>query len=576
MTKAENSDFEPSLRVVALGGLNEIGKNLWVYEAVSGSTEKDSEYLVVDAGLVYPGQEEPSVDYIMPEFKYLIDKSDRIKALVLTSAHERHSGCATHLIQKCGIKKVIGSKLAIEFLKSRLGEELAAKIQFEEFESRKTVKVSKFKVTPFTITSNSHESYAVMLEAHNQKVFYTGSYKIDQTPTNGVKSDIPGIVAHSIPDDDSWGEIDLMLSDSANIETEGYSKSEMALLPNIRKILKGEPGRVIFNTYNSNTVRLQNLFRLAEECGRKVALLNKDVKEVYKALRTAGVLDNNEEHLVSMRDTDKLPDDEVLVLCTAPQGDALRELVTLAKDENLEMQLKEGDVVVNSADPPPGTVRVMAQTADAFFLKNVKIIGGRNAGVHAETHALSEEMKFMFNVVRPHYFAPAIGDTRHLVRHGKLAVEVGFDPTKIFILNNGDVFELNQSEGLQVVGNVSTDEIKFNHYQDYDIDDKIVKERDLLSMEGVVTIALSINKQGRIVSGPAFSAKACTFSKNKEWRAFCMINTQELVDSVHQMSMDKPKASIEDYQKLIHEYMSGLIKKQIGKKPSVSVIVNQI
>lgn len=566
-----------SLRVVALGGLHEHGKNMWVFEAVSGSQEDDSEYLVVDAGTLYPGYEQPSVDYVMPDFKYLIERADRIQALVLTSSHEAHAGCAYQLIQKCDIKRVIGSSIALELTKIRLGD-AADKIEWIPLDADEPLSVSNFDLIPFRLTSSAADSYAVAVEAFGNKVFYTGTYKIDQTLKGEPKTDLFAITDYAMPDEELEDErtIDLYMGDSANVEIEGYSASESSIIPKILSYFANEKGRIIFNTYNANTIRIQNVFDLAEETGRKVALLSKDSKQVYEAGRAAGLFDHKDDTLISIRDIDNYDDNQIVVLSTAPEGDALKELVALATDEHLELQLKEGDAVLNSADPPPGTIRVMAQISDQFFLKKVKIIGGRNAGIHVPTHAMTEEMKFMFNLLRPRAFAPSCGETRQLVRHAKLAVDTGFDPASIFMLDNGDVIDISQENGLQVVGKLEVGEVMFNHLQDFDIDDKIVKEREMLSKEGIVTISLSVNKKGKIVGGPVFSARACAFSRNKEWRAFCIINSQEIVDSVHQLSLDKEDAATEDYQKLVHEHMSSIIRTQIGKKPAVSVIVNRI
>ena len=230
---------------------------------------------------------------------------------------------------------------------------------------------------------------------------------------------------------------------------------------------------------------------------------------------------------------------------------------------------------MNSADPPPGMVRIMAQIADQFFLKDVKIIGGRNAGINVQTHALTEEMKFMFNIVRPKYFIPALGETRHLVRHAKLAVEVGLDPMSIMMLDNGDVTELKKSN-LEIIGQVPTSELLINHDRNIDVDDKIMKDRETLSMEGVVMVSFSLNKKRKLVAGPVFSARACTFSKNKEWRAFCMMNTNPIVEEIDRVTEEIQNPNIEQYQAAIREYMTKVIKQQIGKKPSVIVFGSEV
>lgn len=567
-SKQENVP-QGALRLFALGGLHESGKNLWVFEA-------GEEILVVDAGIIFPGYEHPGIDFVFPEIKYLVNNAKKIQALILTNTHEAHAGAAVQLIQRAKIKKVVGSKLAIETAKIRMGEELAKDIEWQEFTTRTEVKVSGFNVTPYRITTPSAESYSMIVEHAGNKVFYSSSFKIDQTVHDeDQKSDLGGIMQQTIPDEDNFGEIDLYIGDSAGSEMEGYSGSEMEAAAKIKSILQNEKGRIVFNTCNLNTIRIQNLFRVAEETGRKIALLNKAAKQVYEAAIKAQVLAHDNETVISIRDIDNFKDEELLILTTAPEGNALEELVLLAEDNNLEFQLKAGDAVVNSADAPPGTVRVMAQISDKFFLKNVKIIGGRNAGIHVPTHAMSEELKFMFNVIRPNFFIPAFGETRQLVKHAKLAIESGFSAGAIFMIENGDIVELKDKE-IEVVGKVETDEIMFNENQDFHIDEKILKDREVLSLEGVVVVTFALNKQKKVVAGPTFAANACTFSKNKEWRAFCLMNAQIVLDTINQLTADNPKASTDDYQNVVRDYMNKTIKRQIGKNPSIMVFANQI
>lgn len=567
------SENNGKLKITALGGLHEIGKNMYIFEAIS--SDDKSELIVVDAGVLFPGHDSPGVDYTFPELDYLVKRQDSVKALILTNAKEFHCGGAHHLINRLNIRKVIGSKLAIETTKIRLEQDLIEKVEWLEFKTREAVNFDELKLTPLKITSPSAESYCIYVEAYGSKVFYSSSYKIDQSALEQNKTDLLGISQMGCEAFESGEQVDLMLADSANVETEGYSLSETELPNKFRTILETSAGRVIVNTYNSNTIRLQSLFNLAKQSSRKVALINKDAREIVNAAVNAGVLSYDNEDLVSIKEIDNYKDSEILAICTAPEGEALRELENIGFDKSLEIQVKEGDVVVNSGDLPPGTVRVMAQISDQLFLKKVNIIGGANAGVHAHSHALTEEMKFLFNIVRPKYFVPIIGETRHLVRHAKLAVDSGMDPGSIFILDNGDHIELEDGN-LRVSGHVDIGQILFNDSQDFHVDKKLIKERDSLAKEGVVTVSFSMNKKNQVVSGPIFSAKACTFSNNKEWRAFCLMNCQDLIDAVEIHGQENPSASIDDFQDIAREHMNRIIKTQIGKKPAVVVLANQI
>lgn len=571
------------LRVAAMGGLNESGKNCWLLAASEkahpvGAKAKDkkydqsAEYLILDAGNNYPGYESPGVDFIIPELKFLDSRKEQIQALVLTNVHESHSGAAHHIIKKLDIKKVIGSKLAIEQVKDRLDEEL--NIEWIPFESRENYQLGKFSITPFYITSSAAESYACSISAGNNKIFYSSTYKIDQTRSNGIKSDISGMLEHCMKDTEDGRIIDLYIGCSAGVENEGYSLSEMELIPKFQSILKRK-NRVIFNTYSSCTIRIQNIIRAAEEAGRKIALHGQEIKEAFAAAIKAGCIEHENGSIISIKEVDNYKDSEILIICSAPEGDALRELEQICHGRSLEMELKEGDVLINSADPAPGTVRIMADIADQCFLKNVEILGGRNANLHSKSQAYTEEMKYMFNIIRPKYFLPAIGETRHLVRHAQLAVQVGFDPAAILMLDNGDVLELADGE-MEVVGKYETGEILVNHQRDFHVDDRIIKERESIALEGVVSISFSLNKKRRLVAGPTFTARACTFSRNKEWKAFCLMNSIEITNQIETLANDSPNADIDEYQKLVREYMSKVIKQQIGKKPVVIVFANEV
>lgn len=566
---AKNTDKskDTSLKITALGGLHEIGKNMFIFEA-------NEEMIIVDSGVYFPGHDSPGIDYTMADYNYLIKRSNKIKALFVTSVDDFHMGGAHHVITKLNIKKIYGSKLTNELLKIKLGETEANKREWHNYVSREVIKESSFEVRPLFMTSSSHSNFSLYIRVDNNKVFYSGSFKIDQTPIDNVKTDVVGITELGCEALEAGDGVDLYFGDSANVEKEGYSKSERAIINRFEEILSSTTGRIIFNTYTENTIRIQNLLRVADRMGRRVALLNKETKDIVEALLKAGILDPNRK-FVNLLDLQDLKDSEILVLCSASEGEAIKELENIAFDRHTNFQVKAGDTVVNSGDLPPGTVRVMAQLSDALFLKKVNIIGGNAANIHVESHAMTEELKFMFNLLRPKYFIPMVGETRQLVRHAKLAVDTGFDPGSIFILDNGDQIKLDNGQ-LEVTGQINTSEILFSDSQDFQVDNKIVKERDALAQDGVVTVAFTLNKKRKLVAGPVFSAKACTFSNNKEWRAFCLMNSGDLVDEVENYSLENPKASIEDFQDLVREKMNTLIKTQIGKKPSVVVLANEV
>lgn len=576
-TESEITKSSRTLRILALGGLHELGKNMFVFESYDEKNPEKSEYLIIDAGLRHFGHDNPGIDYAIADFKYLKDRKSQIKALVLSSANYRHCGGAHQIICSLEIKTVYGSATAIELVKIELDSETNQKIQWLKLESRLDIDLSPFIIKPFFITSSSADNFALLIEAHKKKVFYSGSFKMDQTPLYGEKSDLAGMLAAMPPKVELGKAIDLYIGCSTNVETQGYSLSELDLVANFKKILSQNPSkRILINTYDSNFIRLQSFLNLALEFNRKVALVHRNIRKTINAGKRSGALSFPEDLIINISEIANYEDSNLLILTGEPEDLALESLEQIAFGRSVEFRLKEGDVVINSADLPAGTVRMMAQISDQCFLKGVQIFGGKNAGVHVESYALTEELKFMFNVVRPRYFIPALGETRQLVKHAKLAVETGFDPGSILILDNGDLVELTDTGIVKVVEQIPYEEVLYSALDHYELEDHIIKARDVISREGIVIISFAINKNKKIISGPVFSAKACTFSKNKEWRAFCMFNTQPIVEAVENLYTGKPAASLEECEATIKNLMDKVIKQHIGKRPELIVVANQV
>ncbi len=566
------------LRLYVLGGLHELGKNMFVFEAHNPEKPEESEYIILDAGLRYIGHEEPGIDYAMADYRFLKDKKKQIKALILTSPHDRHCGAAHQIICNLEIENVYGPGLALELTKAELNPETVKKINWTLLDSRLEIDLDPFIVTSYYITSHTGENYALLIEALGKKIFYSGSFKIDQTPTDGRKTDVAGMLSHLSAKAEFAKVADLYIGDSTNVEISGYSKSEKDIIPTFKKIFaENKESRIIVNTYDSNVVRIVNLFALAQEFNRKVVLVHRNMRKVVAAVERLYTYDINDEMIISIQEAKDHKDSELLLLTGSPEDLALDSLEMITYNKSLELNIKEGDVIVNSADLPPGTVRKMAQISDQCFLRSVKMIGGRNANVNVESNALTEELKFMFNVTRPKYFLPALGETRQLVKHAKLAVETGFDPGSILILDNGDVIEFAENNVVRVIEQVPYEEILYSMMDHYVLEEHLVKARDVMSREGVVIVSFSLNRKNKkIVAGPLFSAKACTFSKNKEWKAFCMFNTQPIVEAVDALYSGKPEATIQECEEIVKNHMQKVIKQQIGKRPELIVHASQV
>lgn len=283
------------LRLYVLGGLHELGKNMYVFESYDAEDASKSEYIIVDAGLKYFGHEEPGIDYAMADYRFLNERKSQIKALFLSSPHDRHAGAAHQVICNLEIENIYGSALTLEVIKPELDAKTVQKIKWHPLETRQEIDLDPFLVTSYYITSHTGANYAFLIEAFGKKVFYSGSFKIDQTPTDGNKTDVAGILSKLTTKAEFAKVVDLYIGDSTNIETQGYSKSELDILPSFRNIFKANPdNRIIVNTYDSNVVRIKNLFALAKEFNRKLVLVHRNMRKIVAALTRIGAEGINE------------------------------------------------------------------------------------------------------------------------------------------------------------------------------------------------------------------------------------------------------------------------------------------
>lgn len=551
---------QDALRAIPLGGHGEIGKTCWLFEY-------KEEIVIVNFGMMLPPQDLTGVDLILPCPSYLIENQDKIKALIITSAHDDLAGGVSYLLGKVKIPKIYGSKLAIECIKRTMPEGLEFP-EYEEIEARKEFKIgNEFEIKPIQNTSVLPDTYGIYIRTSAGNVLYTGSYKVDQTPYDDSLYDY-----FSYSDTGEEG-VDLLIADSSNVESLGYCQYERVIIKRFDEILNS-PSRVLVVSYACNLYKYQILFDLAAKKKRKVLLSGDYLISKIEAAISAGFIKVDRKIFIQDKDIDSMKDGEVLVLLSGKYGDFLKALIELADEKHHSVKLKEKDILVVSANSPPGTARILAHTVDKLFVKKVQVIGGRGQGVHVSGHAAQEECKFILTVTKPRSFVPSYGEERQLVIYGKIAETIGVNHNDVHILKNGEVLELREQVA-KVCGRVSAESIYYNHAKGLDIDEITMKERQSLSDEGTITIALAIDEKRSIVAGPEIFAEACSFAKGKDWRAFCL-GTSELVKQGIQDSIKKNPKDLKEIKKVVKDIVNKTVLELIGKRPLINVSIQEI
>ena len=548
------------IKAIPLGGHAEIGKNCWVLEY-------QDEILILNFGMMLPGMDISGVDLIFPNINYLLENQQKIKGLILTSAHDDFSGGVNYLLSKIKIPKIVGSELAIECIKSQLKDK--SKLPEIDFlESRKKFAIGNFNITSITNTSVLPDTYGLFIESPGGNILYTGSYKVDQTPPDSVPFDY---YMYSKAGEDG---VDLLISDSSNLESAGYSPSERSITKRFDEIFKNSTGRVIIVGYASSLHKYSIFFKLAEKNKRKVCICSEYLQSKINAAISTGHIKVNEKLFVDKNQIENLKDEEIVFIASGKYGDFLSSLMNIANANHPVIKVKPTDIVVVSANPPPGTARILAHTIDQFFVQKVQVIGGRGQGVHVAGHAAQEEAKLILTITKPRSFVPSFGEERQLVLYGNFAEMIGSNRNDIHIMKNGDILELREQVA-RVSGKIPAQAVYYNQTKGLDIDELTMKERISLSKEGTITIAIALDEKRNIVAGPEIIAEACAFAKGKDWRAFCLGTIELVKEAINKLEEKETKDTL-DLRTVIRDIINKTVLELIGKRPLINVSIQEI
>ncbi len=547
------------IKVFALGGAGEIGKNMYVVEV-------GQNIFVVDAGLMFPEDEMFGIDMVIPDISYLAEHAGRIKGLFLTHGHEDHIGALPFILHHLNVP-VYGTKLTLGLVEDKIaGAGIGRDVKFRTIDSDTILRFGGVKVSFFRTNHSIPDSVGVCFHTSQGAIVYTGDFKFDQTPVDGELADL-----HKMTEIGNEGVL-CLLSDSTNAERPGTSGSEALIGREFFDVLTTAPGRVIIAAFATNIHRIQQVFNSANRCGRKVALLGRTMKHVADIAVRLGHLHIPEGLLASTEDILKLPDREIVLLAAGSQGEPMAALSLMAKGANKHVSIKKGDTVIVSAAPIQGNELSVAKTVDLLFRAGADVIYGRRK-IHVSGHGNQEELKLMLNMMKPKYFIPVHGEYKMQIAHARLAEAAGIAHHDIFLLENGDVVEFADGEA-SAGGKVPSGNILVDGLGVGDVGNIVLRDRRLLSQDGILLVVVTLSKdKKKVVAGPEILSRGFVYVRESEQ---LFVKSNEIVLRILQ---DTPEGKAMDWSTLkseIRDALSQYLYEKTKRRPMILPIIMEV
>ena len=500
---------ESPISIYALGGLCEVGKNTYCIES-------ENSLIIIDAGVLFPGSDLPGVDYVIPDYTKLKNSRQKVKALFITHGHEDHIGGIPFLVQSLHIPVIYAPRLAIQLIRHKLEDmRIRVEVKFVEFNGDSVVNVDEFKVTFFQVTHSIPDAYGIVVDTPQGRIVHTGDFKIDLTPV-GQKIELSKIA--KIGD----AGVDLLLSDSTNAEIEGYTPSEKNVLQSIKEIFKQAPGRLILSTFSSNISRIQQICEVAVENNRKIAIIGRSMEHAVEAARDYGYIKIPDTSFIPINEVNEHKLNEICILCTGSQGEPMAALSRIANGEHRDLRIFPGDTVVFSSSAIPGNGIFIDRVVNQLVKKGCNVlVNSILYSVHSSGHPSKQELRIMLHLIHPKYFMPIHGEYRMLKLHGEIAESLGVPHQNVFILENGDSLILLKHK-IVPGPHYAADPVYIDSKNVSGTNQAVVKDREIMREDGMISIAVTINSKTQKVIVPpkcitrAFSADDAHLTKRIE------------------------------------------------------------
>jgi ribonuclease J len=479
----------PKLRIIPLGGLGEIGKNMMV-------VEYEDDFIVIDAGLMFPEEEMLGVDLVIPDISYLLERRDKIKGILVTHGHEDHIGALPYVLPQLGVP-VYSTKLTNGLISVKLKERKAlAGANLRVISPGEIVTLGRFQIEFFPVCHSIPDATGLIIKTPLGTIVHSGDFKLDHTPVNGAPTDLSRLAQLG-----SEGVL-LLLSDSTYSELPGYTPSERVVGEALDRIMSEAPGRVIITTFSSLVSRIQQVIDSAAKYGRRVFIIGRNMSDIVRMALELGYLHAPDGILGRLDEIKRLPNNKIVFVTTGSQGEPTSALVRMANRDHRQVHIIPGDTIAISATPVPGNEAVVAKTMDNLLKQGANVVYSAIAPVHVHGHGSQEELKLLLSVVKPKYFVPIHGEYRHLSQHAKLAESIGIPRESIFVMEDGEVLEIEAGTA-RLAGRVTSSNVYVDGLSVGDIGTVVLRDRKMLSRDGIVVVIIAVNRQtGKLLGRP--------------------------------------------------------------------------
>ncbi len=550
------------VKMIPLGGLHEIGKNLTVFEC-------GNDVVIVDCGIAFPDDDMPGVDIVIPDITYLHKVADKIRGIVLTHGHEDHIGALPYVLKEFNVP-VYGTRLTIGILKNKLKEhKILDTVKINTVEAGDMVRLGDNFIAEFIHTNHSiADSVAIALHCPAGIILHMGDFKIDPTPIDGDMIDLARI-----------GELGnqgvlALLSDSTNAERQGYTMSESSIGKTFDVLFeRGAQQRIIVATFASNIHRVQQIINTAVKCGRKVAISGRSMENVLEAAIELGYMDIPKNTLITLDEIGRYPNEKLVIVTTGSQGEPTSALTRMAFSAHKQVNIGPEDLVIISANPIPGNEKTVSNVVNELLKRGAEVIYEKEEDVHVSGHACQQEQKIILSLAKPKYFIPVHGEYRHLSKHRELALQTGIDTKNIFMMENGKVLEMSPSSA-KITGTVPAGKVLVDGLGVGDVGNIVLRDRKHLAEDGIIIVVLTIEKEsGVCVSGPDIISRGFVYVREAE----------DLMDSVREVAADVVEEctleNVSDWN-----ILKGKVKNEVGnflfnktkRKPMILTIIMEV
>ena len=548
------------VKIIPLGGVNEIGKNLTVIEY-------KNDIVIIDCGLKFPDEDMFGIDLVIPDINYLLKNREKISGIFLTHGHEDHIGALPYVLKELNVP-VYGTKLTLGIVETKLKEHgLLSTTELIRVKPRDMIRLNSVSVEFIKTNHSIADSVAIAIHTPLGVVLHTGDFKVDFTPIDGEPMDFARFAEIG-----KKGVLALM-ADSTNVERPGYTRSERNVGESLTRIFGKTKGRIIIATFASNIHRIQQIIDAAAVYGRKVAVSGRSMENIIGVAIELGYIVVNEDNLISIDQINKYNNNEVVLITTGSQGEPMSALARMAASEHRKVNIVEGDTIILSATPIPGNEKLVSKVVDQLFKKGADVIYDSSEGVHVSGHACQEELKLMQTLVKPKFFIPVHGEYRHLKQHGELAVKVGLPEKNFVIPEVGDVIEVTRSS-IRKNGSVNSGQVFVDGLGVGDVGNIVLRDRKHLSQDGILTVVVTLSKENKaIIAGPDIISRGFVYVRESEG---LMDDARDIVRNILAECEEKRITDWATLKSKVRDELRYFLYEKTKRKPMILPIIMEI